>query len=161
MPHWQIDVDWDCSNLKFRSERSKKGMTNNNEWGVYAKRHSETNNPSFTHLVRRSMSPVFYKFAQSGRARQYQHDARQLRTLKERVGVVRATQLLRPGSTQLPFERAATLLKTACIAFCSPCLSGSGPRCEHRDLQFFQVGVIYSNLVLFQHGIKRNTNSIL
>ena len=148
MPHWQIDG----SNLKFSSERSKKGMTNNNEWGVYAKCHPEANNPSFTHLVRRSMSPIVYKFAQSGRARQYQPGARQLRTLKEKVAVVRAIELPRPGSNWLPFERAAALLETACIAFCRPCLSGRNlavniVTCNSFKLELYIPTWYYSKMV--------------
>jgi hypothetical protein len=120
LPHWKID----CSNLKCRSERSTKGMTNSNQWGVYAKCHPEANNPSFTHLVRGSMSPIVCKFAQSGRVRQYRPGVRRPRTLKEMVGGGQATALPRPGSNRLPFERAVGLLETACIAFCRPCLSG-------------------------------------
>src|ERR1700721_2146833 len=79
---------------------------------------------SFTRLVRRNTSLAFCRCSRTGKARQYQPDARQLRTLKEKVVVVRATRLLRPGSSQLPFEQAAALLKTACIAFRRLCLSG-------------------------------------
>jgi hypothetical protein len=148
LPHWKID----CSNLKCGSERSTKGMTNSNQWGVYAKCHPEANNPSFTHLVRGSMSPIVCKFAQSGRVRQYQPGARQLRTLKEKVGVVRATELLRPGSNRLPFERAAALLKTACIAFCRPCLSGRNlavniVTCNSFKLELYIPTWYYSKMV--------------
>jgi hypothetical protein len=43
-------------------------------------------NLSFTHVVPRNMSLVSYKFSQTDKAPQYQHGARQLRTLKEKVG---------------------------------------------------------------------------
>jgi hypothetical protein len=62
------------------------------------------------------MSPVTYKLPQADKAPQYPRRAPQLRTLKGMVAVVRATQLLRPGSNLLPSERATALLETACSA---------------------------------------------
>jgi hypothetical protein len=91
---------------------------------VCTKHNPKRINLSFTLGVSRDMSPVTYKLPQADKAPQYPRRAPQLRTLKGMVAVVRATQLLRPGSNQLPSERATALLETACSAFSRPCLSG-------------------------------------
>jgi len=109
--------------VKCESSRSKEEIPNKSA-GRMQKEHRGRVDTLFTHAVRRNMSPASYKFAQSGRAPQCRHGARQPRTLIETVGVVRATQRLSPDSNQLPSERVAALLKTACSAFDRPCLSG-------------------------------------
>ena len=116
------------------------------------KEHRRRVDPLFTHTVRRNMSPASYKFAQSGRAPQCRHGAPQTRTLKETVGVGQATQLLSPDSNQLPSERAAALLKTACSAFCRPCLSGRDlavniVTCNSFKLELYIPTWYYSNMV--------------
>ena len=106
--------------MKFDCERFKKKPVG----GRIQEANPKQINLSFTRVVPRNMSPVSYKFLQTDKAPQYPHGAPQLHTLIEMVAAVRATLPLRPGSTQLPSERAAALLKTACSAFCTPCLSG-------------------------------------
>ena len=151
MRHGRIAKARRVFHVKCESSRSKKEIPNK-AVGRMQKEHRRRVDPPFTHTVRRNMSPASYKFAQSGRAPQCRHGAPQTRTLKETVGVGQATQLLSPDSNQLPSERAAALLKTACSAFCRPCLSGRDlavniVTCNSFKLELYIPTWYYSNLV--------------